>query len=799
MSEMVARCQACGYEQAAEFAQCPVCVGPCAWWCVACHAWRPGRRCPSCDGQLSVPPLVELGKHPPGALVEFRFTVRNASKKAVEFAVLPGDPALKVPAHRYMLKAASAIEIAGTLALGPFPPGRRTYQVRFDAAIPVETQLVVEVVAPVVRVAFTPAEVLFKNGVPGKTVRRVVAVENNGNARIAARVLASESWLSVTPAQVELEPGESTSLKVVAKTRKTEFGLRAARVRIEADTGHSWDLPVRVQLPEPALQAAAVDLGIVPPGRAAFETLTLRNVGKVRVACTLAAEETWFTVSPTRVNLPPGREKIVKIKAVLHEQLAGVRASAVVVTFAGGPPLRVPVSAVCHVPKPFLGPIRRQTLAVATDVSVVRRFAVRNIGDGKLDCTVSAVVPWIEILTPKLRVGPGKKRRVEFRIDTPNMPLGVNVATICVRSNGGTADVPISVTVVAPSPELEVLGDIELGTVAPDRIVGGYLSVRNVGVGLLALRADPEDARVTVTPAEANIAPGPPSRLAVSVAVEGLPGGPHAFGVRFASNGGTGRAEVRFRLPVELIDAPSVIDLGDRPAGRSLTEALRVRNTGPDPVSLRLRSEDPWLSLTATEVIVRPGEMVVVSFRMDLLPGQSGPVMSTIWLEGHVFRASVMVRLVARKVDLVVIPHVLVLGDMLTGEDRTVTFQVANMGEIAADIRESHTVGELEVVLRRSTVKPGETATVAARVRMNARAVGKQVRRAVHLTDEVVVRFSAKVTCSVVPNIVAAVAVVGGIVVGGILAVTVGWFFGAAVAVAGVVVAGVFLATREGQ
>ena len=80
---------------------------------------------------------------------------------------------------------------------------------------------------------------------------------------------------------------------------------------------------------------------------------------------------------------------------------------------------------------------------------------------------------------------------------------------------------------------------------------------------------------------------GPPVRFNLSIPMDGLPGGEHEAAVRLTSNGGDGRAAIRFRLPVELIDVPSMLDLGERPAGRLTGAILRVKNTGPYPVTLR--------------------------------------------------------------------------------------------------------------------------------------------------------------------------------------------------------------------
>lgn len=807
MSDIAARCRSCGYEQSDEFLQCPVCgAAGSSWWCLACGEWRDSRTCPSCGGSLVVPETIDLGPHPPGTRVPLRIPIRNPGKRPLEFSIYPDDLVVSLPAGPRTLRGHDSSEVHGSLLLEDLPPGRTTYTVHFMGRSPVRTTLAVTVVPPVLRVEFSPTLAVLKQPAPGKVLRKNVTVKNAGNVPVTATVRSRDPWLTVLPAKLELARDGVATLRLAARSRRNEGGIRTGRVTVEAG-GETWELPVELRLPEPQLEADAVDLGTVHPERPAFESVTIRNTGKVRVACTLACEEPWLAVTPKRVSLPPGREKVVKLRALVPgpgegERLVDVegrRTGALVVATGGRELLRVPVTATCHVPRPRLGPIRRQTLGeVANDIAVVRRFRVANSGDGRLDCEVSCESPWVEVLTPEVQVGPGKKRRVEFRIDTPGMQPGNSRAVIHVRTNGGCTDVPVSVTVVEPRPELEVLGDADLGTVWAKGPVTGHLSVRNVGVGLLTLRAEPEDPRVKVTPATAAVAPGPPTRLAVAVAADGLGGGPHAFGVRFSGNGGEGRAVVRLRLPVEVIDAPSLIDLGDRAAGRVVGEALRLRNTGPDPVTLRVRAEDEWVRPATEQVTVRPGELVSVPLNVELRPGAFGPASSVVRVEGRSLRLSVAVRVTAHKVDLVAIPQAVELGKMTHGEERPVTLRVVNRGHLAVELRESHIPGDLEVWLERQSVRPGETVTLAGRVRLNAKGAGKQVRATATLTDGTAALFTATVTRSRLPRVAAALAAGFGLVGGGMLGSSVGWFFGGAVAVAGFVVAGVFLATAEG-
>jgi hypothetical protein len=221
-----------------------------------------------------------------------------------------------------------------------------------------------------------------------------------------------------------------------------------------------------------------------------------------------------------------------------------------------------------------------------------------------------------------------------------------------------------------------------------------------------------------------------------------------------------------------------LLELGDRAAGRLTGDAVRIRNIGPDCVTLRVRGEHQWIRPGAEQIEVNPGEIVAVPFCLDLPPGVFGQVMTAIQIEGRSVRYSVAVRATARKVDVRAVPDVVVLGDMIPGEERAFTVDVVNAGEIVAEISETHMRGDLEVWIHRATVQPGERVTLAGRVRVSIRQTRQEVRATVPLADEATVRFVANVIPSIVPTLVAAGAATGGLIAGFALSTMIEWWVG---------------------
>jgi hypothetical protein len=737
-----------------------------------------------------VPDEIKLGSFPPGSRVPFQFTVRNPGKHLIEFAVSTGNPALSLLTRRLKVRSHEEATIIGVIAIGAASSGPRFYRIRFETPTPVETNLFVEVVPAFVRVEFVPPEISLHDVQPGTTVHRNLTLNNTGNIIATADMTVTEPWLSVHPASIALAPGESCLVKVTARTRKTDSGKLTGQIRFDSPEGFSSIAEIRLQLPQPKLDALPVNFGEVMPDQPTFQTVVLRNTGKVRVACTLATDQHWLAVSPNRVNLPAGGEKELKLRATISTEEAGAKTAGLVVSFAGEQLLRVPVSAYCRVPKPVLGSIRKQTLgAIASDEAVVRRFRVSNTGDGKLNCKIVANQPWIEILTGEIAVAAGKKRRIEYRIETPAMDKGINRATIQIRSNGGESDVPVSVVVVDPEPKLDVVRDLDFGTVEAFETTNGHLSVRNCGVGMLHLRALSRDKRITVTPSEMTLAPGPPAKLAIAISLDGFEEGMHAYPIHFHSNGGRATANIQFRLPIERIDAPNSIDLGDQAVGRSTDEAVHLMNTGPDNIRLAVRSEDPWIQPQVNAIAVKAGEIFAVPFLINLRQGVSGLAKTAIWLEGRTFRHKISIHAMARRIELVALPKAVALGAMHPGKEKPFVLQVANRGDMAAEIHDLHIPGDLEIWIRRQTIQPGATVPLVGRVRMNSRAIGRQVASAVRISDETVVQFAALTGYKRTTRILTTLSGVTGVAAAAAFWVTGNWLMGVLVALFGLTIA----------
>lgn len=802
MDDIVARCPDCGREHPEAFEQCDWCGRnrPSRWWCSACGDWRATRACAACAGGLAVPSEVALGVCVVGTTVGFHFAVRNSGKKPVTCMVGCTDSAVKFVNPRLLLPAGRAATVAGELTIPVEPVGKQSLRlVTFDGKYLSETQLVFEAVAPAPLLEFVPALVQLRTANPGSGARASVALKNTGNVPLCADLSAASAWLAVEPKQLALAPGESAEVKLRARSKKSDSGVLETALSAVADCG-AWTAPVHFQLPEPELAAEPIDFGELAPGRAVFADVVVRNTGRVRVNGTIEAVAPWVHVTPARVKLQPGREKTVRVRVLLTDEDEGPQASELLVSSASGVVLRVPVTALGKIPRPVLRAVRRQRFRAALGAPTERKFQVANDGDGRLDLTARADVAWIRIVTPELRVAGGKKRKLRYVVDLTSLPLGEHSAPITIESNGGTATVLVTVQVLEPNPVLEVVSGPDLGLLSANQPLSAVVQVRNSGIGLLHVTGESENPCNTVSPTEIDVPPGPPVRFNVTVPVGGLPGGAYEAAVRFTSNGGTGRAIVRFKLTPEQLDVPALLDLGIREAGRARWDWLWVRNTGQYPVTLHLRTEGPGVKLGNEHLTLASLQTASVPFYMALPADVRGPVTGAILLEGRAVRHRVTVRAVAREVQLAVEPAVLNLGRLRPGEERAFTAILVNAGAVPAEVYAENVPGELEVRVKGATVPPGARVPLVGSVRANTDRTGEPVRATVRLGYGVKLRCEATVVAPILPQVLAVTAVAGSLLVGGAWSAAAGWWLGVPLALVGLLVglgAGALMFWRE--
>ena len=216
------------------------------------HA-RDERFCPACASLIAIPGELHLGSFPAGTRVPMRIAIRNRATRTVSFPVTSLHPALVVMPRIMHLAAGAMGEVSGLISIGQLLPGPHRYRVRFETSTRPETVLLVEVVPPIVRLEFAPAEIVFPNALPGATARRSATVTNTGNLPVIATLSSMAAWLEILPSRLMLDPGASASATITARPRKTDCGIQTGVLHAATSDGHSWELPIQLHLPTPAL------------------------------------------------------------------------------------------------------------------------------------------------------------------------------------------------------------------------------------------------------------------------------------------------------------------------------------------------------------------------------------------------------------------------------------------------------------------------------------------------------------------------------------------------------------------
>jgi len=333
-------------------------------------------------------------------------------------------------------------------------------------------------------------------------------------------------WLSIDPSN-----GVGTTRVDVSVNRTgLPVGVYNASLHVTSDGGDA-DVPVQMVVGAPPLlgyNPGSLDYGLTQT----LKFLNVFNAGDGLLSWTVTPLATWVSAFPTggtgdatiaveidRTGLPPGS----------HSTLVNISSN--------GGNASVPVTMQIPAPVPVLG---LSPTAFTLGASQTQQFLqIFNAGTGTLFWDVASNVPWMSVF-PDSGVDGGL---VTVTVDRTGLGDGTYNGTVHVTSNGGNADVAVTM-IVDNTPTLNV---------APVLLVfDSFTTVRtfaitNLGGGTLSWQMSADRPWISIDPPHSGTGN---AAAVVRVNPANVPGpGIQTGNVTVTSNGGIEMIEVRFVPP----------------------------------------------------------------------------------------------------------------------------------------------------------------------------------------------------------------------------------------------------------
>ncbi|MFB0525916.1 MAG: Ig-like domain-containing protein, partial [bacterium] len=336
----------------------------------------------------------------------------------------------------------------------------------------------------------------------------------------------------------------------------------------------------------------------------------------------VSEKPTWVSVNPADPSyltvLHPQRDVIVTVNrtGLAPGSYQGTVTFAIFKTWETIPVVDVTVSMI--VPNPPELSVSPDSYNFGTSGTSCQ-FSVQNTGESTLNWSATAP-SWLTLNSYVGILGQGALQFVTATVNRGALAPGTYTGTISFTSNGGDKDVPVSMTVPEPDPELSVgPTSHDFGTSE----TSCQFAVTNTGGGTLNWSVSEGISWLSLSLSGGSVGPGASQFVTATVNRGGLSPETYTGTISFTSNGGNQNVPVSMTVPEpdpELSVSPISHDFGTSETSYQFT----ITNTGGGTLNWSVSEGIPWLSLSLSGGNVGPGASQFVTATVNrggLAPG----------------------------------------------------------------------------------------------------------------------------------------------------------------------------------
>jgi len=394
-------------------------------------------------------------------------------------------------------------------------------------------------------------------------------------------------------------------------------------------------LTVRPSQPQPApqlcLSTTNLDFGAMDPNTQQTKAVTVTNCGGQQL--TWQANSGGLGLDTTSGKLDANKSQTVQVTVDTTNLSPGQQAFTVHFTSNGGSAdlvvtvkVNTPIS---PTPTPTPPPPPPPQLCLSTtsldfgamdpNTQQTQTVKVGNCGGQQLTWQANSGGLGLDVTSGKLDAGHSQK--VQVTVDTTQLDPGKHTFTAHFSSNGGSADLTVTVRVNAPPqpPQLCLsTTSLDFGAIDPNTQRTQTIKVGNCGGQQLTWQADPGGLGLDVTTGQLDA--GNAQGVQVTVDTTNLGPGPHTFTAHFSSNGGSVDLTVTVTVnapppPPKLCLSTTSLDFGTMDPKTQKTLPITVSNCGDQ--QLQWQANPGGLGMDTTSGNLSAGGSQTVQVTVD--------------------------------------------------------------------------------------------------------------------------------------------------------------------------------------
>jgi uncharacterized membrane protein len=398
--------------------------------------------------------------------------------------------------------------------------------------------------------------------------------------------------------------------------------------------------------PKLTVSSTNLDFGTLQAGKTGTHTVRIGNSGGRPLNWNADTGGTsWLTLNNMGSMLAPGSSTTLNVTVNSATLAPGGYSATVNITSDGGKTSLVIIMTVASPPAALkVKPTNLSFNAVqAATTPSTQAFTVSNVGGQPLNWTAQTDgSSWLSLDNSGTTVAPGSAVTVHVKVNPTGLAAGSYSATVHVSSNGGNAQIGVTLTVTASPPVLMVNpGSLNFNNISQGNTSTQTFKVSDSGGQPLTWTAQTDGSSwLSIDNTGSTINGGTSTNIHVTVNTTSLTGGQsYSATITVNSNGGgpiqvSVQLTVAAPLPPKLCNlSPGQLNFGSVTSGASSTLTLTFSNCGGLPLMWTASGGDPacpqgWLCMDNNSGNLSPGQRTSIQVTVDTaatLPAPGGP------------------------------------------------------------------------------------------------------------------------------------------------------------------------------
>ncbi len=415
--------------------------------------------------------------------------------------------------------------------------------------------------------AVTPAGLNFGKMDPATSKILQETVSNSGGKPLTWNVdTGGTNWLSVDTGTGTIQPGSQQIINVTANTTNLSPGPYSATLKFTSNGGNKLvqvSLVVNTPVQPAQIAVGPLDFGALYPNASKTLQETVKNTGGQTLHWNLDTSSLpgWLSVDSSSGPVQAGSQQTINVTANTSNLKPGSYTATLTFTSNGGnasvpitltvnTPLAPPPHLVVS-PPPDFGAVNQNTTTTLPET-------VSNTGGQTLhwNLDTSSLPGWLSVDSSSGPVQAGSQQTINVTVNTSNLKAGPYSASLNFTSDGGNAQVTISVTVNPPPPPPPVIGvsqnPLNFGSVTYGYSAKLQEAVSNSGGQPLNWNLDPNSvpAWLSVDTSTGTVQAGGQQTINVTANTSNLKPGPYSATLSFTSSNGGGNVQVTVTITV---------------------------------------------------------------------------------------------------------------------------------------------------------------------------------------------------------------------------------------------------------